>query len=295
MQQTLTTFFFLLCNLQMASATTSNSQPPEWTVLYHFPGKFKGRGEFLRLMLEDAGQSYANTADNLYGPEGMMDMFRGSVEAVANDSKEYPPLLFPPAIWHRPPPNKNNQKPPEPVLINQVGACMIYLGEQLGYAPESPAERARADAVMLNCLDYIAEGRSSFHPVQNSMSYKDQKEQGDKVSKEFSQERMKKYLLHFNKVVAAAAAAARRRQQDGSSTPQPVAGGDKITYADFALFHVLDATIHQFNTDFYEKAWDNTNVPALKEYHAWFVASRPKLKAYFESDRCAPYAGDSMM
>ena len=273
------TFFAFLAfrlswkTIQMAEATT----PPEFTILYHFPGKFKGRGEFLRLMLEDAGKPYVH-GDNLYGPTGMMDMFRGSVEAIVNDEadqKQTFPLMYPPAIWHRQPNG-------EEVLVNQVGACMMYLGEILGYHPPSPAERARATSVMLNCLDYISEARSSFHPVKNSMSYNDQKEEGDRVSKEFTKDRMKRFLLHFNKVVL----------KHGSK--KPVAGGEKITYADFALFYVIDATIHQFNTEYYEMAWDNMDVPALKEYHEWFGA-RPNLVQYFKSDRCAPFAGDSMM
>ena len=159
---------------------------------------------------------------------------------------------------------------------------MIYMGEQLGYAPASAAERARADQVLMNCVDYIAEGRSSFHPVENTKSYHDQKEQGDLVSKEFTKVRMKKFLHHFEKVVLR------------NGPQKPVAGGSSLTYADFALFHVLDATITQFNTDYYEKAWDNTDVPALKEYHAC-IKARPNLVAYFNSDRCFPYAGDSMM
>ena len=93
---------------------------------------------------------------------------------------------------------------------------------------------------------------------------------------------MKKYLHHFNKVVMKA------------GSKKPVAGGEKVTYADFALFHVLDATVSQFNKEFYDMAWDKTSVPALKEYYAWFK-DRPNLKAYFESSRCAPFAGDSMM
>jgi len=253
-------------------------RPPEWTVLYHAPGKMKGRGEFLRLMLEDKGIAYVNTAENLYGPEGMMDIFRGSAEAIDADMKESKtsfPCLYPPAIWHRPPNG-------EEVLVNQVGACMIYLGDALGYAPSSNAEKARANCILMNALDYIAEGRSSFHPVKNQMSYFNQKEEGDKVSKEFTKERMPKYLHHFNKVVL----------KNGPS--KPVAGGSNVTYADFALFHVLDATVSQFNTDFYENAWDKTEVPALKGYYEW-MKRRPNLQAYFLSERCAPFEGNSMM
>ena len=240
----------------------------EWTVIYHAPGKFKGRGEFLRLMLEDAGIEYENSDKNCYGPTGSMDMFRGSPEAIHSDAHESKswPTLFPPAIHHRP-------KEGEEVLVNQVGACMIYLGDKLGYAPSTDAERARANSVLMNAIDYIADGRMSFHPVKNTMSYHDQKEEGDRVSKEFTQDRMKKYLYHFNKVVV----------RVGSK--KPIAGGPGLTYADFALFHVLDATIAQFNTDFYDKVRDKLDVPELKEYHAW-IASRPKLAAYFQSQRC---------
>jgi glutathione S-transferase len=262
----------ILCALLCAyHADMTASTPPEWTVVYHSPGKFKGRGEFLRLMLEDAGKTYANQGEEMYGPTGMMDCFRGSVEAIDSDLNKSPfpfSTFFPPAIWHRP---ANGEE----VLINQVGACMIYLGDKLGYAPASAAEKARADCIMLNCLDLIAEGRSSFHPVKNSMSYHDQKEEGDKVSKEFSQGRLKTYLHHFNKVVVR-----------NGGPKKPVAGGPGITYADFALFHVLDATAFQFNSALYEQAWDSTNVPALKEYYAWMKA-RPNLQAYFQSDRCA--------
>jgi glutathione S-transferase len=245
----------------------------EWTLYYHVQhdgSKCKGRAEFLRLLFEDSSTPYKDCADDMYGPTGMMDCFRGSVAAIdisALDDRFPFPVLFPPAIWHRP-------KDGEPVLINQVGACMIYLGDKLGYAPLSEAEKARANSIMLNALDYISEGRQSFHPVKNHMSYKDQKEQGDKVSLEFSSGRMLTFLHHFNKIVL-----------KNKSSTNPIAGGEKVTYADFCLFHVLDATKAQFNSDFYGNAWDNANVTALKEYYEW-IKSRPSLQAYFRTDRC---------
>lgn len=256
--------------LIMAETTSATKRKAcEWTVCYHQPGKFKGRGEFLRLLLEDAGVKYNDSGDDLYGPTGMMDAFRGSPQAVDAEASKFPfPIFFPPALWHRPADG-------EEVLINQVGACMIYLGDTLSYAPRSTAERARANCIMMNALDYISEGRCSFHPVKNSMSYNDQKEEGDKASKVFSKERMPLFLHHFNKVVV----------KNGGSK-KPIAGGTEVTYADFCLFHVLDATAEQFNSDQYDKAWDTAAVPALKEYYEW-MKSRPKLQAYFKSDRCA--------
>jgi glutathione S-transferase len=104
------------------------------------------------------------------------------------------------------------------------------------------------------------------------MSYNDQKEEGDEASKEFAKTRMMIWLAHFEKVV----------KTFGSSAP--VAGGPNITYADFALFHVLDATVAQFNNEKYEMAWDKSPVAALKEYYDW-MKKRPNLHAYLNSVR----------
>ncbi|KAL3928508.1 MAG: hypothetical protein SGBAC_012622 [Bacillariaceae sp.] len=156
------------------AATPTTRSAKEWTILYHGAAKtFKGRAEFLRLMLEDACVEFEIVGDNLRGPTGIMDCFRGSAQAVANikdgESSLLPnPVFFPPAIWHRPKDGGG-----EEVFINQVGACVTYIGEQLGYAPQSAKERALADMITLNALDYIAEGRLSFHPIKNTMSYND--------------------------------------------------------------------------------------------------------------------------
>ena len=65
---------------------------------------------------------------------------------------------------------------------------MVYIGEVLGYAPVTPAERGRAESVMANAIDYIAEGRRSFHPVKDSMSYNDQRSLEELVARSRSAE-----------------------------------------------------------------------------------------------------------
>lgn len=254
------------------AAESAETKTSEWTVLYHFAsnggGKFKGRGELIRLMFEDKQVEYKYSGEDLYGPTGMMDCFRGSVDAVAKDENSAPipyPVFFPPAIWHRP-------EGGEEVIINQGAACMIYVADILGYAPSSVREKALANAITLNAMDCLARGRSSFHPVKDNMSYHEQKEEGDKSSLAWTKENMPIWLAHFEKVV----------KKHGASAP--VAGGSSVTYADFTLFHILDATIAQFNNEKYEMAWDKQDVPALKEYYLW-MKSRPNLQAFFESDR----------
>lgn len=160
---------------------------------------------------------------------------------------------------------------------------MIYLGEVLGYKPATAAERARADMILLNSLDYISAGRLSFHPVASTASYHTQVEEGDKQSLIWSQTKMPLFLNHFEKLLNC-----------NKDPTGPVAAGAAVTYADFALYHVLHATISQFNNDKYGFAWDKAEVPTLKAFHAKFNA-RPALKAYRESTREPPFDTNSMM
>lgn len=177
-----------------------SSAQHEWTLLYHGAGKqFKGRGELIRLMFEDKGVEYNYSGENLYGPTGIFDAFRGSVDAILSedDSNGIPnPIFFPPAIWHRP-----SATGGEEVAINQTPACMIYVGDILGYSPASVKEKAVANEILFNALDYISRGRTSFHPVKDDMSYHDQKEEGDKASLEWTKTKMPIWLAHFEKIV----------------------------------------------------------------------------------------------
>jgi glutathione S-transferase len=251
-------------------STTMSDQGTEWTLIYH-ASPIKGRAEPIRLMFEDAKISYVSEGGpTLYGPNGMMDCFRGTPEAVdaVLDNVSFP-VFFPPAIRHCP------RIGDKAVLINQLPACIRYISSQIGYEPKTPAECARADCIMMNALDYLSEGRRSFHPMKDTASYFDQKEEGDKMSLEFCKGRMKLWLHHFNKIIV----------MNGSISTNPIAGGNDLSYADFVLFHVLDATEFQFNTEYYHHAWDNINLPLLKEYHQW-IKQRPNLQAYFASDRC---------
>ena len=251
----------------------------EFVILYHGQGGiFKGRAEFPRVMLEDANADYSYGADaNFYGPTGMFCAFRGSAAAVQSlDNTPYP-VFFPPALSHTP------GNGGETVYINQVQAIVVYLGEVLGYAPSSPSERARADHISLNAQDYISSGRLSFHPVKSTMSYNDQKEEGDKVSAEWIQARGSVFLMFLEKLVG----------QNPNPT-DPVAGGANLTYADFVLYHVIDATVFQFNNEKYGMFWDHCQVPALKAFYANMCA-RPRIAAYRTSDRYVPFSGNSMM
>ena len=66
--------------------------------------------------------------------------------------------------------------------------------------------------------------------------------------------------------------------------------GDKLTYVDLALLHVLRATESQF-----PEAWEAlTSIPLLKAFQQR-LQQTPRLQEYFKSDRCKPFSGNSMM
>eukprot|EP00750_Incisomonas_marina_P032600 INCI9233.1.p1 GENE.INCI9233.1~~INCI9233.1.p1 ORF type:complete len:189 (-),score=31.42 INCI9233.1:634-1200(-) len=188
---------------------------------------------------------------------------------------------------------------------------MRYMGESLGYAPEGLAAKAACDTLVCNLVDFLAEGRASFHPVDNKGTYYNQIEEAKVASAKFASERLKYFLAHLDKWITTAN---ERRQQQASSNraaapadgklvgaaetsrAEPPAGpviGDAVSYADFYLFYFLDATRAQFGGPEYGGAWDNAP-PSVIRYHAWF-ASRPRIAAYEASGRRKPWEGNSMM
>eukprot|EP00413_Alexandrium_margalefii_P047818 CAMPEP_0204584536 /NCGR_PEP_ID=MMETSP0661-20131031/46392_1 /ASSEMBLY_ACC=CAM_ASM_000606 /TAXON_ID=109239 /ORGANISM="Alexandrium margalefi, Strain AMGDE01CS-322" /LENGTH=261 /DNA_ID=CAMNT_0051593997 /DNA_START=50 /DNA_END=835 /DNA_ORIENTATION=+ len=256
-----------------------------WRILYH-DVPFRGRAEFIRLILEDAGVAYEECSDNLYGPSGVCDAFRamgsgedglvaGAEQHVAADTAVWP-VMFPPILHHKPGGDG------EEVFVNQTAATLRYCAACLGYLPQSPSQAAKADQITLNVCDLMAECNQAFHPVDPKASYDSQKEEADRVSRLFAGGRLLVWLGHFEKVV--------KRLSPGGDGP--LLG--EMTYADFALFHALDAAEAQFSSAFYGEAWLKADIPTLKRWKAW-VAERPKLRAYFESGRRKGWQGTSMM
>jgi len=256
-----------------------------WRILYHAVD-FKGRAEFVRLILEDAGVEYEESGEGLYGPEGMCDAFRaagsgedglvaGAQDNVAADTTIWP-VMFPPILHHIPGGGE------EEVFVNQTPAILRYCAARLGYLPDGPADTARADQLMLGANDLMMEVNLAFHPEDPKASYESQKEAADKAAKTFAAGRLLVWLGHFEKVV-------KRLRPSGDG---PLFG--KMTYADFYLFHVLDAAEAQFSMEFYGGTWLNAEVPTLKKWKAW-VATRPNLQKYFGSSRRKGWQGTSMM
>jgi glutathione S-transferase len=138
--------------------------------LYYWPS-IQGRGEFVRLALEDAGAAYVDVC-RARGP-GAMDRFLGS-DAFAC------PLLRAGRL-----------------IIPQTANILLYLGPPLGLAPRNEAGRLRLHGLQLTIADWLAEVHDTHHPIASSLYYEQQKREAKRRTRLFLQERLPKFLRYF--------------------------------------------------------------------------------------------------
>jgi len=129
--------------------------------LYYWRG-IQGRGEFIRLALEDAGAAYADRT-----PE---DRYRAFA----------PPYL------------KAGR-----MLIAQTANILFYLGPRLGLAPKSEARRLWLHQQQLTVIDWLDEVHAVHHPIASSLYYEEQKREAKRRAEDFRSSRLPKFLRYF--------------------------------------------------------------------------------------------------
>ncbi|HYD57474.1 MAG TPA: glutathione S-transferase [Burkholderiales bacterium] len=140
--------------------------------LYYWP-QIQGRGEFVRLALEDAGARYMDVARGRGGEARMMRLL-GPGGAFA-----------PPAL-----------KAGKLVLF-QTPNILHWLAPRLGLAPRSEPARAALLQQQLTIADWLAEVHDTHHPVAAHLYYEDQKKEARRRAAEFRRERLPKYMKFF--------------------------------------------------------------------------------------------------
>ena len=121
--------------------------------LYYWPG-IQGRGEFVRLALEDAGADYEDVARTKKGMAAMT--------AMLEDKSASRPPFAPPFLRH------GRQ------VVAQVANILFYLGPRLGLSPRGQADRLFVHQLQLTVTDLVAEAHDTHHPVGNGLYYEDQ-------------------------------------------------------------------------------------------------------------------------
>jgi glutathione S-transferase len=216
--------------------------------LYYWDG-MPGRGEFIRLALEEAGADYVDIAREPGGTAAMMEIMESRTE---------------PYIPFAPPFLKDGD-----VIIPQVANILFYLGPKLGLAPKDEALRYVANGLQLTITDFLAEIHNTHHPIAVSLYYEQQKDAAKAYSNAFLKERLPKFLRYFERVL----------QQNPHGTEQIV--GDRLSYVDLSLFQVIEGLLYAFPRAMkgYEQKY-----PALAAIHA-AVPERPNIKRYLASER----------
>jgi glutathione S-transferase len=222
--------------------------------LYYWPG-IQGRGEYVRLALEQAGADYADVARSDRGMAAMMKM----MEAAKGTPPFAPPFL------------KAGK-----LVIGQTANILLYLGSRHGLAPKPEAGRLWVHELQLTVADFVAEVHDTHHPIGVSLYYEDQRAPAKKRTAEFWKERVPKYLGYFEELL------------NGSGGTYVT--GRRLTYVDLSLFQIVAGLRYAFPK--HMKAFER-KIPGLVGLHDR-VAIRPKIKAYLASDRRIPFNEDGI-
>ena len=213
--------------------------------LYYWP-TIQGRGEYVRLALEEAGAAYTDVARSGNGMAAMMKM--------VGAGKGVPPFA-PPFL------KAGN------LVISHTANILLYLGSRHGLAPKAEAGKLAVHALQLTITDFVLEVHDTHHPLGPSLYYEEQKAPAKKRTEEFWKDRVPKYLGYFEDLLGANGGA--------------YVTGRRLTYVDLSLFQIVAGLRYAFPKRM--KAFER-QIPGLIALHDR-VAARPNISAYLASDR----------
>ena len=220
--------------------------------LYYWPS-IQGRGEFVRLALEDAGAEYVDVARR---PKGMATMMR----IMENRAVKQPPFA-PPFVKAG------------GLIIAQTANILFYLGPRLKLVPRNEARRLWTHQLQLTIADWVAEVHDTHHPIASGLYYEDQKAEAKRRAADFTTERLPKYLGYFERIL-------QRSKKQGSFLL-----GREACYADLSLFQMIEGLRYAFPGAMAALASRHPLSVALRDR----IAARPRLAAYLASARRIPF------
>jgi glutathione S-transferase len=230
-------------------------------VLYYWPG-IQGRGEFVRLALEEAGADYLDVAlvseEAGGGVPAMMRLLEGPELARAPFA---PPFL------------RAGRK-----LIGQTANILQYLGPRLGLAPRDQAGRLWAHQLQLTLADFLVEIHDTHHPIGGGLYYEEQKAEAKRRSRDFLAHRLPKFLGYFERVI--------ERNPDGAKWM----AGSRLGYVDLSMAQTVAGLRYAFPAAAGKAL---RACPRLRALHA-AVFARPRIKRYVASGRRLAFNNDDI-
>lgn len=222
--------------------------------LVYWPG-IPGRGEFVRLVLEEAGVPYVDTAlqseEEGGGVPAVMAALQGDLGGVVP--------FAPPILQHG------------ALVISQTANICRYVGRRHGVWPADPALDPVALELQLTIADLVLEVHDTHHPVSSDLFYEQQKDAALAAARSFRTVRLPKFLRWLERVLT----------DNGGRWLV----GDAVTAVDLALFQTIEGLEFAFPRALGALAPEIRGLLELRDR----VAERPRIASYLASDRRQPF------
>jgi glutathione S-transferase len=223
--------------------------------LYYWP-TIQGRGEFVRLALEEAGARYRDVARESGKGAGIAALMR----ILQSRRVERPPFAPPFLEAGR-------------LVIGQTANILQFLGARHGLAPKDEGGRLWTHQQQLTMADFLVEIHDTHHPVAAGLYYEDQKKEARRRAADFLKHRAPNFLGYFEQILAR------------NSRGERYLVGARLTYADLSMFQIIAGLRYAFPRATARTAHKYRRLFAL---HAR-VQERPHIAAYLASPRRIPF------
>lgn len=229
--------------------------------LYYWPG-IQGRGELVRLALEEGGAKYVDIALLPENRGGGVPALRKYLEG----SRVTHPPFAPPFL-------KAGRK-----ILGQTANILLFLGTPLKLAPREETGRLWVHQLQLTIADLVTEAHDTHHPLATGMYYSEQQAAARKRAQDFRDHRLPKFFDYFEKVLI------------GNRTAGPWLVGGRVTYADLSMAQAITGIRYAF-----PKAAEKSlrRRPRLNKLHD-AVFDRPRIQSYVESGRRLAFNNDDV-
>ncbi|CAB3779116.1 glutathione S-transferase [Pararobbsia alpina] len=223
----------------------------------HYWDGLQGRGEFIRLALEEAGADYVDVAREPASKHG-------GTQAMLAPIKDRHAAVIPFA----PPFLKAGE-----LIIPQTANALLYLGGKHGLAPSDEQGMYWAHSLQLTIADLVAEVHDTHHPIATHLYYEDQKPAAKQRTTAFLEARVPKFMGYFERVL----------EQNPAGEEWMV--GARRTYVDLSTFQIIEGLNYAFPHAIAAMSGQWPKLESLRQR----VRALPRIARYLDSPRRIPF------